>query len=40
MGISGWWLSTLVAGQLHRNYQEAMEESLIDMSVLLASALA
>ncbi len=40
MGITGWWLSSLVAGQLHRNYQEAMEESLIDMSVLLAAVIA
>ena len=40
MGLSGWWLSTLIAGQLHRNYQESMEESLIDTSVLLAAIIA
>jgi two-component system sensor histidine kinase CreC len=40
MGASGWWLSSLVAGQLHRNYQEAIEESLVDTSILLAGILA
>ena len=40
MSVGGWWLAALAADQLHRNYQEAMEETLVDTATILASWLA
>jgi two-component system, OmpR family, sensor histidine kinase CreC len=36
----GWWLSSLAADQLHRNYQEAIEESLVDTATIIAAWIA
>ena len=36
----GWWLASIAADQLHRNYQEAMEESLVDTATIIAAWIA
>ena len=36
----GWWLASLAADQLHRNYQEALEESLVDTATIVAAWIA
>lgn len=40
MAGGGWWMASLAADQLHRNYQEAMEETLIDSAYILAALIA
>jgi len=40
MAVGGWWMASLAADQLHRNYQEAMEETLVDTANLMAAMIA
>lgn len=40
MAAGGWWMASLAADQLHRNYQEAMEETLVDSAHILAALIA
>ena len=40
MAVGGWWMASLAADQLHRNYQEAMEETLVDSAQILAAVIA
>jgi len=40
MAGGGWWMASLAADQLHRNYQEAMEETLVDSAHILAALIA
>jgi two-component system sensor histidine kinase CreC len=37
MALGGWWLAQRAVAPLHRQYREAMEETLIDTSTILAA---
>ena len=37
MALGGWWMADRAVAPLHRHYREAMEESLIDTSTILAA---